>query len=601
MIRLLLTLAALRQPGPLTTRVANYHISVKLDAQAHTLVGQQTLEWRNDGGLPTPDLWFHLYWNAFKNDTTQMMSPPEHGIDGKKSTPSHWGAIDIDRVLCDGVEVKMEPKEDGTVARILLPQPLAANRSIKCDINWHAQMPEVIARAGYAGDFHMVTQWFPKIGVWTGREWKCHTYCANCEFFADYGVYDVDITVPDKYIVGATGVLAKSEQHGGERTDFYHAEDVHDFAWAASPAFRERIEKMDARPGLAPIEVRLLYQPQHEWFAGEHMKLLRATLRDYGDWFGEYPYSTLTAIDSPDDTDISMEYPTFIGVESPSSRVTIRSEYTKYVTIHELGHNWFYGLLANNENEEPLLDEGLNQYASDVVLERETGAAMIPGTSQAMDEREGYVMGAAEWGGFAKPAWAHSSHWHYESATYAETATFLYSLERAYGRERLMKALGVYARRYRFRHPTTLGFIATLSEALGVDVQPLAHQLMVGAVWDDEIAITAARRQKPTSPWRSEVVVHRKGTHVHAVDVRVRFDDGSEVTEHWDGQTRWHSFVYERKQKVTEATVDPATAWLLDVNLLNNGMRREPARLPSRRMAAGAGFWLQTLWQVLGL
>src|SRR5262249_24369233 len=99
-----------------------------------------------------------------------------------------------------------------------------------------------------------------------------------------------------------------------------------------------------------------------------------------------------------------MEYPTLVGIESPPSLLSFRSDYARYVPLHELGHNWFFGIVANNEAEEPWLDEGLNQYASDVVLERATGRAMIPLTSQAMDERESFTLGAADWGGFAKPA-----------------------------------------------------------------------------------------------------------------------------------------------------------------------------------------------------
>ena len=603
MIRLLpILLAALRQPGPLSPRIANYHIAVKLDAEKHALEGKETLEWRNDGGAPTSELWFHLYWNAFKNETTAMMSPPEHGLEGRKTAPAKWGSIDVDRIVCDGAPQTLEVLEDGTVGRVKLARPLAAGQTIKCDIDWKSQIPEIVARSGYAGDFHMITQWFPKIGVWNGQEWKCHVYCASCEFFADFGVYDVAITVPEKFIVGASGALVKSEHHEGVRTDTWRAEDVHDFAWSASPAFREKKQPMDARPGMPPVEVRLLYQPNHEWFAAEHMRLLEKTLRDYGDWFGVYPYATLTAIDTPDDaTEAAMEYPTLVGIESPPSPFSFRNEYTRYVTIHELGHNWFYGIVANNEAEEPWLDEGINQYASDVVLERATGRAIFPMTSQAMDEREGYTLGDADWGGFGKPAWAHPSHWRYESATYAATATLLYSLERAYGRDRLMNALGVYARRYRFRHPTGLGFVATLAEGLGPDLVPLVTQLLTGAVWDDEIAIATSRRRKDTDPWRSEVVVHRKGTHEHPVEVRVRFEGGAEVVEHWDGKTRWHSWTYERPEKLRDATVDPANAWLLDTDLLNNGKRREPARVPSLRMTSGAGFSLQSLWQALGL
>src|SRR5262249_16935596 len=153
-------------------------------------------------------------------------------------------------ISCGGAPQKLELQEDGTVARLRLARSIAAGQSVTCDIVWHAQIPEIIARAGYAGDFHMITQGVPNIGVWNGREWEGHVYCARCEFFADFGVYDVEITVPDKYVVGASGLLVRSERKAGKRTDVYRAEDVHDFAWAASPAFRERTETADARPGL---------------------------------------------------------------------------------------------------------------------------------------------------------------------------------------------------------------------------------------------------------------------------------------------------------------------------------------------------------------
>jgi hypothetical protein len=294
-IRLLpILLAALRQPGPLSPRIANYHIAVKLDVRAHSLTAKETLEWRNDGGAPTSELWFHLYWNAFKNETTAMMTPPEQGLEGRKAAPAKWGWIEVDRIVCAGAPQKLELKEDGTIARVALALPIAPGHTIKCDLDWRAQIPEIVARSGFAGDFFMIGQWFPKVGVWTGQKWKCHVYCASCEFFADFGQYDVEITVPEAFIVGASGMLIRSERRSGERTDVFHAEDVHDFAWAASPAFREKVQHLDARPGMPPVEARLLYQPQHESFADEHMRLLKATLRDYGDWFGEYPYTTLT-------------------------------------------------------------------------------------------------------------------------------------------------------------------------------------------------------------------------------------------------------------------------------------------------------------------
>jgi len=593
-------LLPLREPGPLSPRIASYRIKVKLDASAHTLDGEETLLWRNDAGAPTRELWFHLYMNAFKNQTTAMLSPLGQGP-GSSGLPSEkWGAVDVGSLRCDGHLLALELREDGTVGRVALPREVAPGQIVRCEIAWHTQLPQLVARAGFQGDFHMVAQWFPKIGVWDGRAWKCHVYCATCEFFADFGVYDVEITVPEKFVVGASGVLVSQSASAQTRTYVYHAEDVHDFAWAASPDFRERTKSFDAAPGLPPVTVRLLYQPDHAWFADEHLRLLGATLRDYGDWFGRYPYTTLTAIDPPNDaTEAAMEYPTLVVTLTPASRLA-PAGYARYVTIHELGHNWFYGLLASNEAEEPWLDEGLNEYASDRVLERATSGSMLGALlpDQAVLERLVWLGWGQGWDPLGLPAWAYPSRRAYEAAVYSQTSTLLSSLERHHGNARLLGALGLYARRYRFRHPTAAGLIAALSEGLGEDVAPLIGQIMAGAVWDYEVARVSARRADRT--WQNSVLVHRKGTLLYPVLVRVRFEGGAEVLERWDGAARWTNLFYERRERVESATVDPAGAWLLDADVLNNGRRLQPAGLPGRRMASGLAFWLQSLWQAIG-
>src|SRR5262249_34611027 len=252
----------------------------------------EALRWRNAASTPATELRFHLYWNAFKNETTAMLARSRFRrapvADGK------WGWVDVDELRCDGQTLALELREDGTVARAALPRPVAPGQTVRCELRWRGQMPALTARAGYAGEFHMVAQWFPKIGVWDGRTWKCHVYCETCEFFADFGVHDVAITVPRRFVVGASGVVDGQELRGDERTEHYHAEDVHDFAWAAAPGLAEKRASMDATAGLPPVAVRLLYPPDHAWFADRHLAALAATLRDYGDWFGRYPYSTLT-------------------------------------------------------------------------------------------------------------------------------------------------------------------------------------------------------------------------------------------------------------------------------------------------------------------
>jgi len=131
-------------------------------------------------------------------------------------------------------------KDDRTVMRVALPEAVPPGGSITLDIAFQSKLPRVVARSGHKDDFYMVGQWFPKIGVWEDGEWNCHQYHASSEFYADFGEFEVAITVPEGYVVGATGRRIGERKNGDGTVTYTHAqEDVHDFAWTKSPDFVE--------------------------------------------------------------------------------------------------------------------------------------------------------------------------------------------------------------------------------------------------------------------------------------------------------------------------------------------------------------------------
>jgi hypothetical protein len=588
----LVVVTPLREPGPLSARPASYRLTVKLDPSAHAIAGQGSWRWRNLAGAATNELYLHLYLNAFRNSATRLLGTGEHGLGGRTDHPATWGSIEIDRLRCGGQLVRPVLVGDGTVARVALLAPVAPGAELECEVAWHATLPELVARSGYRGDFYMVTQWFPKLGVWDGGSWRCHEYCASCEFYADFGTYDVAITAPANFVVGATGALVADHAGAGEHTWEYRAEDVHDFAFAASPGFVERRAELDGGGGLAPVAVRLLVQPEHVWFADEQMRLLGETLAFYGRWFGRYPYATLTAIDAPDDAGAAaMEYPTLVAIQSPSSRLA-PATYARYVTIHELGHNWFYGVLASDEAREPWLDEGLNEYASELVLAETTPKGLLnllPDT-QAL-ERLGWLALGPGWTALGEPAWGFPSQRSYEAVAYGYATSLLGSLERKYGRDHLLASLGLYARRYRFRHPTARGLMEALSEGLGDDVTPLITQALEGRELELEVSSIAPGKR---------AVLHRAGGMRIAVPVRLRFADGHEQTVTWDPVTRWQVVPLPARPALRDVVIDPAGAWLIDRDRLTMGLAARPQRKPARRSTAGLAFLLQSAWQLLG-
>ncbi len=234
--------------GPLSSRIANYRIDAVFDAESRKLSASSRLTWTNTGGRAVDVLPFHLYMNAFKNEESVFMRESRGRHRAAKANQRAWGWIDVSSIVIDGAELVdrvLYPGEpDETVLEVPLTRPVEPGASIAVDFTFEVQMPEVFARTGYKGKFTMFGQWFPKIGVLTGERgsevWHCEPFHLHSEFFADFGTYDVNLTVPNTHVVAATGVLKKAvDGNDGTHTLSYRAEDVHDFVDELEPMLKE--------------------------------------------------------------------------------------------------------------------------------------------------------------------------------------------------------------------------------------------------------------------------------------------------------------------------------------------------------------------------
>ena len=277
---------------------------------------------------------------------------------GDEMAKDGWGWIDITSIrTASGADLKptlafIQPddgnKDDQTVIRATLPEAVPPGGSITLEMAFTSKLPQVFARTGYKDDFYLVGQWFPKLGVYEpagmrGREtggWNCHQFHATSEFYADFGSYAVDITVPGDYVLGATGER-KSERanSNGTKTYTFEQADIHDFAWTAdpdyvvvkakfsasqdvTPAEYERIAKLLGRTidevKLSDVDITVLLQPAHRPQAQRHVDAAKAGLKWFGLWYGRYPYKTLTVVDPAPGAGGAggMEYPTFITAGS---------------------------------------------------------------------------------------------------------------------------------------------------------------------------------------------------------------------------------------------------------------------------------------------
>jgi hypothetical protein len=225
-------IAAALAMGPVAAVVAgtaDYEIEVTLDPDTHRLQASERVRWTNTTATPTDEIYLHLYLNAFaSSETTFMRELRGNSLRSRVALSDDWGWVRIERmVLDDGVDLMPEMEfvrpdddnaDDFSVARVMLGRVVEPGDVVELEIEFSAQLPRIIARTGFMDNFHLVGQWFPKLGVFEGEEgWNCHQFHASSEFFADFGAYRVSITLPENWVLGASGVESGSAPADGGR------------------------------------------------------------------------------------------------------------------------------------------------------------------------------------------------------------------------------------------------------------------------------------------------------------------------------------------------------------------------------------------------
>ena len=621
------TTSAINSDKPLSQRVVWYNIEAKYDPKTHQLDGSEVLTYHNLTGQPQDHFPFHLYLNGFQPTATWMR---EAKIQGTRDTryeewkKEYFGSDEIQsfEVVGQGdltaklhyIQPDDTNKDDKSVIEAVLPKPVAPGDFVQFKIKFHDQFPEAQARTGWKKDFTLGGQWFPKVGVWWQGAWNCHQFHVMTEFFADFGVYDVKLTVPQNEIVGASGVLVQEANNSdGSKTMTYHGDDIHDFAWTVSPRYKVGEDTYNGTMG--PVKLRIMMQPAHWSQEERHDKILKETLEHFEKWYGPYPYKTLTLVDPEGQEAGGMEYPTFI-TGGTTWWMPDGLHFPELVVEHEFGHQYWYGMVATNEFEDAWMDEGINSYTEvkilDDILGRNTSVIGWFGMNAGeRDVQRFQFIGVDDLDPMARKGWQFASLNSYGGITYGKTASVLLTLEKVIGEETMQKAMHTYFMRYRFTHPTKEDFLKTIEEVYGHDLHWYFDKAVYGTqVFDYEVksvdsvpADWYVEKRKPEKKgetlYESTVMLHRKGDFVFPVDAEVVFDNGEKVREHWDGQDRWVKFHYLKKAKVVSAEVDPDHQIHLDRNNFNNSRTDEPNRAPTRKLANYWAFATQWFSQFL--
>lgn len=633
---------------PFCKQTANYTMNVSLDTEAKTITAAEFITWTNDTDQSTDELWFHLYWNAFQNNQSTFvreslnrgrrmpdLSQDDWGYCLVKSIKLHQGAVNEVHDLRPTLSFR-HPDDDNTldqtVFSVRLPTPVEPGQTVQIEIEFEAKIPKPFSRTGVYKEYYFIAQWFPKLGVFLDGRWNCHQYHAASEYFADYGTYDIRITVPSAYIVGATGEHREKKNNGdGTTTHRFIQHSVHDFAWTASPHFLEFKEEYEFVPEKS-VEITLLLQPYHKHLLPRYMNAIKNALTSCSLWYGDYPYTTVTCVDPAyNSRSGGMEYPTFFtgGAYFISPASIARPE---GVTIHEFGHGYFYGLIGTNEFENPWMDEGFTSFLDTEVYYAAYGEPAYSRTFFGIPVAFNEVRIPIEADGISahrqtfdrdvmqRYAWQFMEGESYGANSYSKAELMLRTLKRFLGQETYARLIKAYGERFWFKHPKPKDFFDVVSEFAGQDMSWFFDQIVYGSGKVDYAVERILNRRpsrpqglfegeyrKPNKPeseetaYVSEILIRRKGEVKIPVEVLIRFEGGLSVRETWDGQYRWTKLTYTSPFRVLSAVVDPEFKLVLDTNRTNNSRTIKPQRMAPFKWTSRWLVWLQHALEVFAI
>lgn len=466
----------------------NFDIDVTLDDRRHTLTGEAEIEYRNHSPDTLDKMYFHLWGNAYKNRETaysnqELRSGSTSFYFAEESKMGGYEAIDFQK---DGTSLRWEfDPEHVDIAIIRLPQPLLPGQKTTFHVPFKLKIPDSFSRLGHVSESYQMTQWYPKPAVYDHMGWHPMPYLDQGEFYSEFGVFHVRITLPENYVVAATGnLLTESEEvflsekieqteelaktGFGKDNSFPPSSpkmktlqyttkgtQVHDFAWFADKRFHVLKEEV-LLPSGKTVDCLAFFTDEEAALWKKAAAYVKRAVQFYSTLVGEYPYPHATAVQSALSAGGGMEYPmiTVIG-KSGNARMLDR------VITHEVGHNWFYGILASNERDYPWMDEGVNSYYEQRYMEQyyqlddefdiphffkgDTKTTLLESAYQYQARRN-----------LDQAPASHSDDFtgiNYGLDVYIKTGRAFRYLERYLGQEKFDNLMRAYFDTWKFRHP----------------------------------------------------------------------------------------------------------------------------------------------------
>ncbi|HEY9514980.1 MAG TPA: M1 family metallopeptidase [Gemmatimonadaceae bacterium] len=551
-----------------------YRITARLDERAQVARASGELLYVNQSPDTLREMFFHQYLNAFRPGSRwsavderegrvrfQNLDEPDYAYERFTSAPTVEGVP---------VQVEYPYAPDSTVARIALPRPLAPGDSVRVHFEWDARpSARVFRRQGRRGREYDFAQWYPKVAVYDREGWEENPLVPAGELYGEFGTYDVTLLLPDDQVVGATGVpvegdpgwkrvnvgtgTAQGSERGGDvnlaataygeiarasdstvldgyRRVRFLAKGVHHFAWIVSPDFR-----YEGTLYRGKIPIHVLYSPGNEsqWGNGRAVRMIVRSLQWLESIYGPYAYPQATGAQRLDGG--ATEFPMM---------VMYGPRISDGLVLHEMGHIYSYGFLANNEWRSGWMDEGLTSYQSEwaqnlTLPERARGQAPAvdvpaPGYRAhaatpaqldrgAMGQFELDLLGVAQ--PIGTPAYEFSEFPVYNQMVYGRASMMYGALRDAIGDSAFTAFLQDYYARWQFKHVDELAMRSSAERAAGRDLGWFFEQWVhrTGLI---DYALRDVRVQRAGDAWTTRARIERVGEYSHPMPVGVLTSSG---------------------------------------------------------------------------
>ena len=471
----------------------DYTIDVRLDDVAHMLHASETFVYTNNAPQALDTLWIHLWPNAYRDRSTALCEQ----MDRTGDLGLHF-AEDRDRGWIDSLDFNTEGNKitwgyhpaHADIAWLKLRSPLASGSSVTISTPFRVKVPSGrFSRLGHTNQAYYITQWYPKPAVFDASGWHAMPYLTQGEFYSEFGTFEVSITLPSNYVVGATGLLTDSPRevefmeersrlplgaHGTKESNIYppsapdtktirYTQDrVHDFAWFADKRFIVRKSNVTLSKSGRKVDTWALFTPKNAVLWSDAVGYVNESVRLYSKWAGDYPYEACTAIDGTISAGGGMEYPMITIIGNMDSKESLDN-----VIAHEVGHNWFYGILGSNERDHAWMDEGVNSFIElRYMRERYPSGGFsigIPGLKKMAEgvtdkhraqSELGYRLNARR--NLDQPLSLGSNDFtsiNYGTNVYMKSALIFDHLMAYLGEETLDKCMHAYFEEWKFKHP----------------------------------------------------------------------------------------------------------------------------------------------------